>query len=173
MKKYIVYLFLLSNLFVFNLAISNENFVIDFSKVLNESTAGKQAQNFLKNKLNKDVEKFNAEEKKLRDEEKDLINQKKIISAEEYKNKVDDLRQKVGNLQKKRADSLNSIAKTRADARAQLLKSLNPILEKFMNEKGITLVFDKSVVLANKRELDITDQIIELLNQNLKSLNLK
>ena len=32
MKKYIVYLFLLSNLFVFNLAISNENFVIDFSK---------------------------------------------------------------------------------------------------------------------------------------------
>ena len=42
-----------------------------------------------------------------------------------------------------------------------------------MEKNNVNLILDKSSILVSKKELDITDQIIEVLNKNLKSLNLK
>ena len=52
-------------------------YFIDFKYVLNESTAGKKAQNDLKTQLEKGIEKLNKDEKKIQEEEKKLIQQKK------------------------------------------------------------------------------------------------
>lgn len=172
MRKLFIWI-LLSWCFLTLSAYSGESHIIDFTKVLNESKAGKEAQEFLKNKLNKDIKRFSDIEKKLREEEKQLISQKKVISQEEYQKKVDELRNKVSNLQSDRNTSLNNIAKTRAEARKKLLSSLNPILEEYMENNNVNLILDKSSILISKKELDITDQIIEVLNKNLKSLNLK
>ena len=46
---------------------------IDFKKVLNQSTAGKKAQDFLKNKLESEMKKFKKQEEGIRKEEKELI----------------------------------------------------------------------------------------------------
>ena len=64
-------------------------YFIDFQKILNQSDAGKKAQNELKKRLNQTVEKLNKTQKNLQDEEKKIIQQKKLISADEYKTKVD------------------------------------------------------------------------------------
>jgi len=96
-----------------------------------------------------------------------------VISQEEYQKKVDDLRNKVSKLQSDRNTSLNNVAKTRAEARTKLLSALNPILEEYMEKNNVNLILDKSSILVSKKELDITDQSIEVLNKNLKSLNLK
>ena len=59
--KNIFYLFLtIIILFSFNLKNlqAETPHFIDFTKVLNESTAGAEAQNILKNKLDKSVKKF-------------------------------------------------------------------------------------------------------------------
>lgn len=172
MRKIFVWI-LLSWCFVTLSAYSGESHIIDFTKVLNESKAGKEAQEFLKNKLNKDIKRFSDIENNLREEEKQLISQKKVISQEEYQKKVDDLRNKVSKLQSDRNTSLNNVAKTRAEARTKLLSALNPILEEYMEKNNVNLILDKSSILVSKKELDITDQIIEVLNKNLKSLNLK
>ena len=60
---------------------------VDFKYILNESEAGKKAQNFLKNKLEKGIAKLKEKEKKIQDQEKTIIQQKKVISPEEYKKK--------------------------------------------------------------------------------------
>ena len=61
---------------------------IDFKYILNESDAGKKAQNFLKSKLENGIKELKRKELKIQEEEKKVIQQKKIISAEEYKKKV-------------------------------------------------------------------------------------
>ena len=73
---------------------------LDFKFILNESTAGKKAQNALKSKLEKGINNLKSKEKSIQEEEKKIIQQKKLIKPEEYKKKVDDLRTKVSNLQK-------------------------------------------------------------------------
>ena len=68
--------------------------VLDLTYVLNESTAGKGAQEFLKKTFKDNVKKFNDTEKKLKVEEKDLLSKKNILSKEEYGKKMNSLRKK-------------------------------------------------------------------------------
>ena len=106
------------------------------------------------------------------EEEKKIIQQKKIISAEEYKKKVTDLRSKVSSLQKERNSLLDSVAKQRSKARNELLKNLNPIIKDYMEEKKIRMVVDKKTVLLADDTLDVTNDIMVLLNKKLKSIKL-
>ena len=146
---------------------------IDFKFILNESNAGKKAQLFLKNKLDKGVKNIQAKQKKLQEEENQIIQQKKVISAEDYKKKVAGLRNKVSNLQKERNTLLESVAKQRALARKKLLDSLNPIIKDYMKDKNIKMVIDKKSLLLADESLNITKDIMTLLNDKLKSINLK
>ena len=145
---------------------------IDFKYILNESDAGKKAQTFLKNKLEKGFKNIREKEKKIQDEEKKIIQQKKLISAEEYKKKVTDLRKKVSDLQKERNEILKSVADKRAKAKNELLKNLNPIMKDYMKEKNIKMIVDKKSLLLADENLNITKDIMSLLNKQLKSINL-
>ena len=71
-------------------------------KLLNESKAGKKAQETLKKKLNDGNKKFEKEGSSLKKEEQDLIAKKKLVSPEEYKNNINDLRKKNIDYQKRR-----------------------------------------------------------------------
>ena len=175
MKIYKSLLFLILIVFVNSeiLAEQTQPHFIDFKKVLNQSVAGKKAQDFLKNKLESDIKKFKKQEEGIRKEEKDLIAKKKLITQEEYKKKVENLRKKVSELQKNRQASLSDVGKLRAKAKKELLQKLNPIIKKYMSDNKIRIVLDREAVLLGDSSLDITSKIIDLLNKELKSLNLK
>ena len=111
-------------------------------------------------------------EKSLQDEEKKKNKKKKIISAEEYKKKVTELRGKVGKLQKDRNNLLKDISSQRAKARNELLKNLNPIIKDYMIEKKIRFVIDKKSLILADEKLDITKDIINILNSKLKEIKL-
>ena len=147
-------------------------YFIDFKYILNQSDAGKKAQQTLKNKLDNGIKKIQAKEKSIQEEEKKTIAQKKIISSEEYKKKVDELRNKVSNLQKERNKLLNDVSKQRTKARNELLKNLNPIIRNYMKQKQIRMVIDKKNLLVAEDSLDITKDIMALLNNKLKSIKL-
>ncbi len=166
-------------LIVFCLFFSLSNFshaevphYLDFKLILNESNAGKKAQNFLKKKLESGIANIKKKEKSFQEDEKKIIQQKKLISAEEYKKKVSELRKKVSEIQKERGKLLENVAKQRAKARTEILKNLNPIVKNYMNEKRIRMVMDKKNILLADETLDITNDIMSLLNQKLKSINL-
>ena len=53
-----------------------------------------------------------------------------------------------------------------------MLKNLNPILGKYMEENNITVVIDKKNVLMGNKKFEITTQIIDILNKEFKSINL-
>ena len=147
-------------------------YYLDFKYILNKSDAGKKAQVFLKNKLEKGIKNIQTKEKKIQEEEKKIIQQKKIITSEEYKKKVTDLRSKVSKLQKERNTLLETVSKQRSKARNELLKNLNPIIADFMKEKKIRMVVDKKSLLLADENLDITNDIMEILNKKLKSIKL-
>ena len=151
---------------------SESPYYIDFKYILNESDAGKKAQIYLKDKLEKGIKNLNTEEKKIQEEEKKIIQQKKIISSEEYKKKVSELRLKVSKLQRQRDQLLTSVSKERKKARDILLKNLNPIIKEYMVEKKIRMVIDKKSLLLADEKLNITNDIMKIINQKLKSINL-
>ena len=146
---------------------------IDMKFILNESKAGKGAQDYLKDTVKKKQKQFSDTEKKLKKEENDLLEQKTTLSKEEYTKKSNDLRKKVVEYQNNRRSFLSEIAQKRADSKALLLQRIDPIIDDHIKEKGIVLVIDRKDIIRASKELDITKIIIEKLNKELPSLNLK
>ena len=145
---------------------------LDFKFILNNSTAGKKAQDSLKKRLDSGIKSLNSKEKSIQEEERKIIQQKKVITQEEYVKKVNELRKKVSSLQKERNKLLESVAKDRRKAKNELLKNLNPIIEAYMQEKKIRLVIDKKNIILADEKLDITKVIIKILNTKLQSIKL-
>lgn len=167
-KLVIIFIFTIfsSNLY------SDVPYYVDFKLILNQSVAGKKAQSSLKSKLNQGLKKLKEREKVLLEEEKKIIQQKKLIKPEDYKSKVNDLRSKVLSLQKERNKLLENVSKQRAKAKTELLKNLNPIISEYMQSKKIRMVVDKKSILMADQTLDITKEIMDLLNKRLKSIKL-
>ena len=145
---------------------------LDFKYILNQSDAGKKAQTFLKNKLENAAKSLKKKEKTIQEEERKIIQQKKVISAEEYKKKITDLRKKIDSLQKERNSLLAEVSEQRSKAKIELLKNLNPIIQEYMKEKNIRIVLDKKSILLADENLDITQDIVKMLNSKLKSIKL-
>ena len=145
---------------------------IDFKYILNNSTAGKKAQDVLKKKLDNGIKSLSSKDKSLQEEERKIIQQKKVISQEEYIKKVNDLRKKVTQLQKDRNNLLEKVAKDKNKARNEILKNLNPIIESFMQEKKIRLVIDKKNIILADEKLDVTKEIMKNLNGKLQTIKL-
>ena len=173
--KYLVKFFVVTFfLLVCTHTIAEEKIVVlDLTFVLNQSKAGKSAQDFLKKSFNNNAKKFSDMEEKLKNEEIDLLGKKTILTKEEYSKKSDVLRKKVIDYQSQRRMSLDKIATQRAEARETHIKKINPILETYISENNISLVIDKRNILEVNPDNDITTVIVEKLNKELPSLNLK
>ncbi len=174
MRYFKKFLLIFSIIFFYhNIVLADTPYFLDFKLILNESEAGKKAQKYLKNKLENGIKNLKSKEKKLLEEEKKIISQKKILAPEEYKKKVSDLRSKVSKLQQDRNTLLETVAKQRTKARNELLKNLNPLIQDYMNEKKIRMVVDKKSLLLADENLNITKDIMSLLNKKLKSVSLE
>lgn len=147
--------------------------VLDMKHVLNNSKAGKGAQDFLKKSFNDNAKKFSDLEKSLKNEEIDLLGKKTILSKEEYTKKSDELRKKVIDYQSQRRASLDKIATQRAESRKILLQKISPIVDSYIKENNISIVLDKKNMIGGLNEFDITKVITEKLNKEFSSLNLK
>ena len=140
--------------------------------VLNNCKAGKAAQDYLAKTFKDNQKKFASTEKKLKEHESNLLSKKNDLSKEDYKKDADSLRKKVMEYQTSRRAAVENIAKQRTDARNQLLSKINPILESYSKENGISLIIDKKNLVMGNTDLDITKLIIEKLNKVLPSIKL-
>ena len=69
-KFFIIILFLIN---ISSKTFSTEIYFIDMKKILNQSKAGKNAQDFLKKKLSEETKKFDKQLADIKKEETDLI----------------------------------------------------------------------------------------------------
>ena len=146
--------------------------VLDMKFVLNNSSAGKGAQDFLKKNFDKNQKEFLTMEQNLKKEENDLLAKKTVITREEYQKKADELRKKVIDYKSQRRLAMDQIATKRAESREILMKKLMPIVDTYIKENNISLVMDKKNMIGGSTEYDITKIIIDKLDKELPSLNL-
>ena len=101
-----------------------------------------------------------------------MISQKNVLSKEEFENKIKDLRSEISNYQKERNKTSNEIAKQRINASTKLIKKLTPILEEYSKKNSIRIIVQKKHIVMGKKEDDITKDILDLVNQKVKSIKL-
>ena len=171
MKKTLISIFL-SILIALPVFSSEKIVYLDVEKIMKDSLAGKSIIAQLKKKRESSISKFKSREKDIFEKEKKLISQKNILSKEDFEKKLKDLRNDISNYQKDRNKSSNEIKKSRINASTKLISRLTPILEEYSKKNSIRIIVQKKNIVMGKKEDDITKDILELINQKVKSIKI-
>ena len=157
-----------------NPAISGQKIAfINMDKVISTSKSGISILKQLDDLKKKNSKFLKNEEKKFKEKEKKLISQKKIISEADFKNKLDELKTEFKRYNENRNKMIENFNKLKIDNTNNLLKLINPILIKFSNDKEISIILQKKDLVVAKTELDITEEIIEIVNKEVKEIKIK
>ena len=172
--KYFLLSFFSIFLFFINSVNSEQNIAfINMDKVISTSKAGSSILKQLTDLNNKNLQFLKNEEKKFKEKETKLISQKNIISETDFQNKVNELKSEIKNYNLNRDKMINEFKKLKVDNTNNLLKLINPILLKFSDDKEISIVLQKKDLVVAKTELDITDDLIKIVNAEIKELKIR
>ena len=142
-------------------------------RLISVSKPGSSIFNQLKEINNKNLNFLKKEEKKFKEKEQILIAQKNIISETDFKNKVDELKSEINNYNLNRKKMIEKFNKLKVENTNNLLKLINPILAKYSTEKEISIILQKKDLIIGKTELDITDKIITIINNEINEFKIK
>ena len=166
MKKF---LFIIFFFFQFNSINSEENIVyLDVQFIIDNSDIGIFFQNKVSAIQDDYKNKLNIKKTKLKVSETDIKNKKNILKKEEIDVKINELNKLIKDYQISRNEYNNKIIEEKKKYSKEILKILNPILTNFVEKNKIKLVLKKKDVLVGAKFLDITDQILNLLNEETK-----
>ena len=143
---------------------------VDIDKIINSSNAGKQVTKKLEDLNKNNIKKFKQREKELADEEKNIAKKKNILSKDEFEKKVITLQKDIRIFKTNINNSRKDLDKKRLEATTKILKHLNPILSEYSSKNSISLIIQKKNIVIGKSELEITNQILDLLNNKVKTI---
>ena len=171
MKKYFLIFFIL--IFTENLYADNKIIYIDINKIISNSESGKYLNKELNKINNENITEFKNIEKELKAEEESILKQKNILKESEFNSKVSELREKVNSYNEFKKKKNNDLKNLRDNAAKKILDILNLILSEYSAKNSISLIIDKKNIIIGKSELDVTNQIMDLLNKKIKKVDLK
>ena len=168
MKKYIIIIFFLT---INNTFADVKIAYIDVNFVLNNSIVGKSLNDQMKSYENNHIKKFDEIKNNLIKKENDLISKKNVIDEIEFGKKTNLLQEEIKKYRLDRKISNEELNKTRIEYTKKILLILNPIVSKYVEDNKISLVLPKKNIVVGKKDLDITEDIMILLNNKVKEIN--
>ncbi|MDA7831774.1 OmpH family outer membrane protein [Candidatus Pelagibacter sp.] len=169
--------FILLNVFVFIFFFNKVNaeqkiVFLNMDQIISKSNAGLSILKQL-NKLNDiNLSALNNIEKDIKEKETKLISQKNIISESEFMNKVELLKKEINEHNQNRNKLISNFNKLKIENTNKLLKLINPILVKYSNDNKISFILQKKNLIIGKTEFDITDNILKIINNDIKEFNI-
>jgi outer membrane protein len=152
-----------------NIFAENKIAYLDIDFILSNTNIGKslfkKIQKFESDKINE----LNDKEKILKDEENKILASKNIISKDELNKKINEFQIKLKNYKNLRLDEINLLKKKRNEDILNLLKSINPLIEKYMNDNSISILIDKKNIFIADKNFDITKNLIDLIDTNFQN----
>ena len=139
-------------------------------KVMNKTIAGESIVQQLEKIHKKNIEEFKKTEESIKEEEALLLTQKNILSKEEYKKKVDILKTKVNNYKNNRKDKIDSVSNKKIQATSSFLEKINPILTDYSISNNISMILQKKNIVIAQSNLEITDEIIKIIDSKVKKI---
>ena len=167
------------NLIFFFLILANFSFAdekvvyLDVNFLLTESEVGKYVNSNLKKIADDNKKIFEGFEEELKSDEDKLLAQQNILKKEDYDKKLIDLRTKFKSYQDKKNIKNKELNILRNNAGNTILKNINEIMTEYSKKNSISLVIQKQSIIIGKTELDVTNDILKILNKKITKLELK
>ena len=139
---------------------------------MRSSNAGKSITSQLENNHKKNISKFKKIEEELKKEESEIISQKNVLTNEESEKKIIDLRDKANKFRKERNNNINNLNNQRLEATQKMITLVKPILSDYSEKNSISLIIEKKNIIIGKTLLDITDDILKIVDEKIGKIQL-
>ena len=161
-NRYIVFVFFL---LCSNNSFSSEKIVfIDINYIFANSIAGKDLNNEIKSKNEKLNYEIDEIKKKIESQKKKLLSQKNVISVEEYNNKILIIEANIKEMNIAVNKNKNELDKFKLEVEKIFSQKLNSLIETYSVDNSIDIILRKSNLLMAKKNLDITNDILNLFS---------
>ena len=169
MKKLVFLIYFISIKF----AVASSNVVyLDVQYIIDQSELGI----FYKKKLNVIKESNQSglikKEKEIKKYENEIKNKKNILKKEEIDNEILKLNKIIKEYQVERKNKNQLFLDEKKKYTSKILNIINPLLTKYVETNKIDLVIEKKNILIGIKTLDITNQILILLNEETQKKKL-
>ena len=170
--------FILLNVLIFIIFFNQVNaeqkiVFLDMDRMVSTSSAGISLLDQLKDLNNKNLSLLNKKEKIIKEKETKLISQKNIISETEFINKVELLKKEISEHNQNRKKIITNFNDLKIENTNKLLKLINPILVKYSNDNEISFILQKKDLVIGKTDLNITDEVLKIVNNEVKKFKIK
>jgi len=146
---------------------------IDIDYILATSIAGKSLLNKLKEEEELKINIFRSKDEDFKQIESKILAKKNLISKEEINKELKSLQIEFNEYRKDKAKQIQELKTKRKRNIVNFISLLNPIIEKYMSDNSIYMVIDKKNVFIAKKDYDITNNLIELINNQIKDIEIK
>ena len=146
---------------------------IDIDYILSNTLAGKSLLVSLKKEEELKISKFKLNDENFAKEEKKILAKKNLISSEEFEKEMKSLQVKFQKYKQNKFNEIEELKKKRNKNILIFLNQINPIIEKFMTDNSIYMIIDKKNVFIASKEYDITNNLIELIDNQIKSITIE
>ena len=174
MNLYKKFFFILFFLILYNNSIKAEDKVsfIDIDYILTNSIAGKKLLTSLKKDEELRINTFKIEEGNFEEEQSKILAKKNLISKEEINNELKLLNNKFQKYNKEKINEIDEFKKKRNRNIVNFLNLINPIIEKYMKDNSIYMLIDKKNIFIANKDYDITNNLIELIDKQIKNIEI-
>ena len=164
--------FIILTIFNFKIVSANEKIAfIDLNYIMNNSLAGTSINNFINDLSKKKNKDFKLIENEIKRDESELISKKNIIDESIYNKKVNEIKIRIKDYKLERQKFNKNLNEKKIKYNNFLLEKLNPIISNYVENNLITIVLPKKMIIIGKKDLDITNQILEILNKSVQKIN--
>ena len=144
---------------------------IDINEILTNSKVGKSIAEYMTSLEKNKIAEFDQLEKKLKNKDKEIIAKKNILNDEELQNEINSLKKDITKYKNDKKNFIDELNKKKLGYTKIVLNKLNSIISKYVDENSISIVFPKKSLVVAKKDLDITSEVMDLLNQSLTKID--
>ncbi len=142
--------------------------VIDLGEILRQSQATSNVRDLLEEKREEFQEQFAAREVELLSREKSLKGKRDIMSKEAYEAEVRLFQDEVATIQREIQQKRKSLDNAFQQAQDKMRNVAIEIVGEIAEERELDLVVNRNNVLVFRNQLDLTQIVLERLNERTK-----
>ena len=171
-KKFFLIIFI-SILSVNSINANEKISYVNMDYLISNTIAGKSLLENLKKEEKLKVDKFKISDEDYKNKEKKILAKKNLVSKEQINKELRSLQVEFQIYRKNKIKEIDELKAKRNRNILNFIKLINPIIEKYMTDNSIAVLFDKKNIFIASKNYDITKNLITLIDKDIKSVKLE
>ena len=159
--------------FITKPVIANNIATVNIQLIMNTSVAGINLKKQINSMEKKKIASIKKAEDIIKDKEKALVDKKNILSEDEFKKEVSKLKLEINEFNLMKRNEIKDFENKKIQYNKKLLISIQKILGAYSKSNDITLLLQKKNIIMGSKDIDITSNILTILNKSIKEISLK